>query len=90
MSRAKKSVFIAISASSAKALAKRVRISSSERLRSAPIEQFRLPIDGTSEVLYYMNMATQQIDYPANRQALQDFLFNSGYTVREDTDGAWD
>lgn len=59
-------------------------------LRSAPIEQFRIPIDGTSRVLYYMNMATQQIDYPANRQALQDFLFNGGYTVREDAEDGWD
>jgi len=58
-------------------------------LRSAPVEQFRVPIDGTVHVLTYMQMSTQEIDYPANRQALQDFIFNS-YTIREETDAGWD
>ena len=58
-------------------------------LRSAPIDQFRLPIDGTGEELIYMNMSTQQIEYEPNRQALQDFI-TSGYTIREDEDEGWD
>lgn len=59
-------------------------------LRGAPIEQLRLPVDGTHEDLTYLGMATQQIDYPANRQALWDFLFN-GFTIRQDDgDDGWD
>ena len=48
-----------------------------------------MPIDGTVHVLTYMQMSTQEIDYPANRQALQDFIFNS-FTIREETDAGWD
>ena len=58
-------------------------------LRSAPIDQLRLPITGTSEELIYMNMSTQQIDYEPNRQALWDFI-NSGYTIRADEGEGWD
>ena len=58
-------------------------------LRSAAIDQFRLPINGTSEELIYMNMATQQIAYEPNRQALQEFI-TSGYTIREAEDEGWD
>lgn len=58
-------------------------------LRSAPIEQFRLPVNGTGEELIYLNMSTQQIDYPANREALHDFLFN-GFTIRDAEDEGWD
>lgn len=58
-------------------------------LRSAPIEQFRLPVNGTGEELIYMNMSTQQIQYEPNRQALQDFIRN-GYTIRETDDEGWD
>ena len=58
-------------------------------LRSAPIEQLRLPINGTAEELIYLNMSTQQIDYAPNRQALYDFL-TKGFTIREDADEGWD
>ena len=58
-------------------------------LRSAPIEQLRLPVNGTSEDFTYLEMATQQIDYPANREALRDFLLN-GYTIRDQEDEGWD
>ena len=58
-------------------------------LRSAPIEQFRLPINGTGEELIYMNMSTQQIEYEPNRQALQEFI-RDGYTIREEDDEGWD
>ncbi len=51
-------------------------------LRDADIEQFRIPIDGTGREFYYMEMATQQIDVPANRDALLEFLFES-FVVRE-------
>ena len=58
-------------------------------LRSAPIEQFRLPVNGTGGELIYLNMSTQQIDYPANREALRQFL-NGGYTIRDGEDEGWD
>ena len=51
-------------------------------LRDAEIEQMRIPIDGTGEEFYYAGMATQQIDVPANRAALQEFLYES-FVVRE-------
>lgn len=51
-------------------------------LRDAEIEQMRIPIDGTGEEFYYLEMATQQIDVPANREALLEFLYES-FTVRE-------
>ena len=51
-------------------------------LREADIEQFRIPIDGTGEEFYYKEMATQQIDVVANREALLEFLYES-FTVRE-------
>lgn len=57
-------------------------------LRNAEIEQLRIPINGTGREFIYMEMATQQIDVPANREALQQFLFDS-YTVRGDDEG-WD
>ena len=58
-------------------------------LRNAEqIEQMRIPIDGTGAEFYYAEMATQQIDVDANRQALHDFLFES-FTVR-DEDTGWD
>jgi len=57
-------------------------------LRSAEVEQFRVPIDGTGDEFIYLNMATQQIDVPANREALQNFLFNT-YTV-QGTGEEWD
>ena len=58
-------------------------------LRSAPIEQFRLPVNGTGDELKYLNMSTQQIDYAANREALRQFL-TGGYTIREAEDEGWD
>lgn len=51
-------------------------------LRDAEIEQMRIPIDGTGEEFYYSGMATQQIDIPANREALLEFLYES-FVVRE-------
>lgn len=54
-------------------------------LREAEIEQFRIPIDGTGAEFYYKEMATQQIDVPANREALLEFLYES-FTVRDVTE----
>jgi len=51
-------------------------------LRDAEIEQMRIPIDGTGEEFYHAGMATQQIDVVANREALQEFLYES-FTVRD-------
>ena len=59
-------------------------------LRSAEIEQLRIPVGNTGHEFYYYDMATQEIDYEANREALQAFLLES-YTVRgvDDADD-WD
>ena len=58
-------------------------------LRNAEIEQYRVPLNGTGGEFYYKEMATQQIDIPVNRAALQEFIFNNSYAVRGDDDG-WD
>ncbi|MBQ8081496.1 MAG: LCP family protein [Clostridia bacterium] len=52
-------------------------------LRGAPIEEMRIPISGTYESLNYTSGAGQQIDFVANREALQEFLYG-GFVVRED------
>ena len=44
-------------------------------LRGTPVEQIRMPIDGTVRSMPYAGMATQEIDYPKNRVALHEFLF---------------
>ncbi|MBQ7455171.1 MAG: LCP family protein [Clostridia bacterium] len=60
-------------------------------LRNAEIEQMRVPINGTGSEFYYLEMATQQIDVPANREALHDFIFNGTYAVRGgDGDEEWE
>ena len=46
-------------------------------LKGTPIESIRMPIDGTYQLMPVAGMATQQIDYIKNRQALDDFLFGS-------------
>lgn len=59
-------------------------------LRSAEIEQLRIPVGNTGHEFYYYEMATQEIDYEVNREALQAFLLES-YTVRgDDTEDDWD
>ena len=59
------------------------------QLRSATVDQFRLPIDGTGDELIYLNMSTQQIEYEPNREALRQFIENS-YTIRGEEDEGWD
>lgn len=55
-------------------------------LRDAPVEQLRLPVDGTSEEFVYVGMDTQQIDYIKNREALRLFMFET-FVVRDDAFG---
>ena len=52
-------------------------------LKGTEIEQIRMPIDGTYEPMPVAGMATQQIDYLANREALHTFLLDS-FVVVED------
>ena len=44
------------------------------KLKGTEIESIRMPIDGTFEPMPVSSMATQQIDYLVNREALHDFL----------------
>lgn len=58
-------------------------------LRDAEIEQLRIPVGDTGHEFYYYEMATQEIDYEANREAMHAFLFET-YTVRsEDDEDDW-
>lgn len=50
-------------------------------LRGTPIEQFRLPIDGTFQSLDYYGNATQQVDFAPNREALKELLFTETFVV---------
>lgn len=50
-------------------------------LKGTPIEQIRMPIDGTFKPLPVAGMATQQIDFVKNREALQSFLLDSFIVV---------
>ena len=51
-------------------------------LKDNDISQMRIPIQGTFEEIDYGGSA-QQIDYPANREALHKFLYGT-YVVREE------
>lgn len=53
-------------------------------LRGVPVEHIRMPIDGTYEEFPYSGMATKQIDYLKNREALHDFLFNQSFVVADE------
>ncbi len=44
------------------------------KMKGTEIESIRMPIDGTYEPMPVSNMATQQIDFLANREALHEFL----------------
>ena len=43
-----------------------------------------MPIDGTYEEFPYAGMATKQIDFIKNREALHDFLLDSFVVVDEE------
>lgn len=51
-------------------------------MKGTPIEEMRMPIDGAYEEKPYAGMATVQLDWEKNVEALHEFLFDSGYAVR--------
>lgn len=53
-------------------------------LKGTEIESIRMPIDGTYEPMPVAGMATQQIDYIANREALHTFLLDSFVVVEDE------
>ena len=53
-------------------------------MRGVPVEHIRMPIDGTYEEFPYAGMATKQIDFIKNREALWDFLLDSFVVVDEE------
>ena len=55
-------------------------------LKDSDIDQFRIPIDGTHKTITYSSGSCEEIDFPANREALWDFLGYNSFVVREDED----
>ena len=53
-------------------------------LKGTEVEQIRMPVDGTFHPMPVAGMATQEIDFVANRTALWDFFLNSFIVVDED------
>lgn len=53
-------------------------------MKGTPVESIRMPIDGTYEAMPVAGMATQQIDYIKNREALWDFLLDPFTVVEEE------
>lgn len=54
-------------------------------LKGTPVESIRMPVDGTYHPKKLAGMATQELDFVANRKALWDFFENS-YVVVDDED----
>lgn len=52
-------------------------------LKGTPLEEFRLPIDGTFGTFLYAGGQSQLMDFEANRLALRDFLFDKSFVVIE-------
>ena len=52
-----------------------------------PVEHIRMPIEGTYEEFPYAGMATKQIDFLTNRDALQTFLFGEDWSEYIVVDG---
>ncbi len=50
-------------------------------MRGTPVEQFRLPIDGTHKLFIYYGGDSQLMDFEANRKALKDFMFGNTFVV---------
>ena len=59
------------------------------RLKGTRLEGIRMPVDGTYSPCAIAGMATQQIDYLANREALWDFLLDSFVVVDEEGADEW-
>ena len=53
-------------------------------LKGIPVEHIRMPVEGTYEEFPYAGMATKQIDFEANREALHDFLFENFIVVEDE------
>ena len=53
-------------------------------LRGVPVEHIRMPVEGTYEEFPYAGMATKQIDFVANREALHDFMLDSFVVVDDE------
>ena len=54
------------------------------KMKGTPIESIRMPLDGTYEPMPVASMATQQIDFVKNRQALREFLVDPFVLVEDD------
>ncbi len=54
-------------------------------LRECTIEELRIPIDGAVRSHHYAGMATQEINWPYCREAMEDYLQNS-FLVADDED----
>lgn len=52
-------------------------------LKGSKVESIRMPIDGAYEQMPVAGMATQQLDWETNREALHDFLFTDDFAVRD-------
>ncbi|NLC31750.1 MAG: LCP family protein [Clostridiales bacterium] len=52
-------------------------------MRGTKVEMFRLPIDGTFRNFDYFGGASQLMEFAPNREALNKFLFQQVYIVRE-------
>ena len=55
-------------------------------LKDSQMDQFRIPIDGTHKTITYSSGSCEEIDFPANREALWDFLGYNSFVVREEED----
>ena len=53
-------------------------------LKGSEIEQIRMPIDGSFESMPVAGMATQQIDWEVNREALHTFFLDSFIVVEDE------
>ena len=53
-------------------------------MRGVPLENIRMPVEGTFRELPYAGMATKEIDFPANRAALWEFFQDSFVVVEDD------
>ncbi len=54
------------------------------KMKGTEIESIRMPIDGSFEPMPVSGMATQQLDYEANRQALHEFLIDPFIVVDDE------
>ena len=53
-------------------------------LKNSDIDQFRIPVDGTHKTISYSSGSCEEIDFPANREALWETLGYNSFIVRED------